>query len=113
MLAKENRLKSKKDFEKVFKNGKGISDNFIYLKFITNNLKNSRFGFIVSTKFSKRATKRNKMKRWAREAIKKTLCGIKNGLDIVIIVRPGLKAENFQELKQRLQKLLKKAKLEK
>ncbi|GAI32984.1 unnamed protein product, partial [marine sediment metagenome] len=62
MLNKRNRLKKKKDFDKVFKQGQGFKQDFLYLKIRKNNLKSSRFGFVVSKKFSKKAVIRNKIK---------------------------------------------------
>ena len=38
MLPKENRLKKKKDFEKVFKEGQGFKEDFLFLKVVKNNL---------------------------------------------------------------------------
>ena len=63
MLKKINRLKKKKDFEKVLRGGKGFKEDFLLFKTIKNNLKTSRFGFIISQKVSKKATVRNKLKR--------------------------------------------------
>ena len=54
MLPKKYRLTNKKDFEKVFKIGQGRHAKILGIKFVKNNLENSRFGFIVSKKvFSK------------------------------------------------------------
>jgi len=50
MLKKENRLKKKKDFEKVFKEGKSFKNNFLIVKINENNLNFPRFGFVVSKK---------------------------------------------------------------
>ncbi len=110
MLPKENRLKKKKDFETVFKQGKGFKQGFLYLKIIKNNLDTSRFGFVISKKFSKKAVIRNKAKRRLSEIIKIRLPGIKKGIDAIIVVMPG--AENdFQKLEQIINKLFKKAKI--
>ncbi|MCX6765195.1 MAG: ribonuclease P protein component [Candidatus Nealsonbacteria bacterium] len=108
MLPKENRLKNKKDFEKVFKNGKGFKDGLLYVKFAGNNLKDSRFGFIVSTKVSKKAVVRNKIKRILRAALKSELKDIKKGVDAVIITSPGIE---INDLNIKIEKLLEKAKL--
>jgi len=111
MLPKQNRLKNKKDFETLFKNGKGCKGDFIYIKFSENNSENSRFGFIVSTKFSKKAVLRNKIKRLLREVIKAKIKDIKKGIDVAIIINPGLKYNNIKELDIKIENLFKKAKL--
>lgn len=111
MLPKTNRLKKKKDFEKVFKKSQGFKENFLVLKIAKNNLKLSRFGFIVSTKFSKKATIRNKIKRRLSEIVKTKLSKIKKSRDGIIIVVPGLKIDNYWELEEIVNKLFEKAKL--
>ena len=109
MLPKENRLKKKKDFENVFKNGHGCKDGFLYLKIVKNSLEPSRFGFVVSTKFSKSAVKRNKVKRWFRELTRTNIQDIEKGLDCVVVIIPGFKVKNFQEAENLAGKLFNKA----
>ena len=109
MLAKENRLKKKKDFETVFKKGKGFKDNFLALKIAPNNLKTSRFGFIVSQKVSKKAVVRNKIRRRLSEAIRLNLKDIKRGVDIALIALPGIESKTYLEIKETLATIFKKA----
>lgn len=108
MLSFRNRLKKQKDFENVFKNGKGFKQGSLYLKSNENKLQSSRFGFVVSKKFSKKAVDRNRIKRILREIVREMIDKIKTGLDIVIIVNPGAKAD-FQELTETINRLLKKS----
>lgn len=110
MLAEENRLKNKKDFERVFKNGKGLRQDFFYLKVSKNNLGLVRFGLITSKKFSKKATERNKMRRKLSELIRKKLPKIKKGTDAVIIAISGAEAD-FKKLEDIISKLFKKAQI--
>jgi len=110
MLSKINRLKKDKDFETAFKQGKGFKQGFLYLKIRKNNLDASRFGFVISKKFSKKAVIRNKTKRRLSEIIKKRLPEIKKGMDAIIVVMPGAENE-FHKLEDTLDKLFKKAKL--
>lgn len=109
MLPKLNRLKKKKDFDKVFKKGGGWKEDFLYLKSVANNLKTSRFGFVVSKKFSKKNTLRNKIKRRLRELVRIKLSQIKKGQDVVIVVIPGFGMKDFWELEEIIIKLFKKA----
>lgn len=111
MLPQQYRLKKKKDFERVFKKGKGLKETFLFLKFKKNKLQESRFGFLVSQKVSKKAVERNKVKRRLRELIRLKLPEIKKGIDIVLITKPGLEKKNFQEMEEMVNKLFKKAKL--
>ena len=111
MLPKKNRLTHRKDFDNTFKDGKGAFSDTLGIKFIKNNLENSRFGIVVSNKISKKAVTRNKIKRQIREAIHKNITEIKKGLDIMIICRPGIDKKGFQEIEQAIIQIFKKAKL--
>jgi ribonuclease P protein component len=111
MLSKENRLKRKKDFERVFKEGQGFKEDFLFLKIVKNNLKTSRFGFMVSKNFSKKATLRNKIKRRLRELVRINLVKVKKGIDGVLVAIPGLETKDFWEIEEIINKLFKKAKI--
>ncbi|MEK7658342.1 MAG: ribonuclease P protein component [Patescibacteria group bacterium] len=109
MLPKSNRLKNKKDFDRVFKEGRGFKNDFLALKAVKNNTDISRFGFVVSQKVSKKAVIRNKIKRRLREIIKKDLAVFKNGIDIVLIVFPNLNDKDFSETQKIASDLFKKS----
>ena len=111
MLSKINRLKKQKDIERVFKQGEGIREDFLFLKFVKNNLMTSRFAFIVSLKVSKKAILRNKIKRRLRELVKSRLSKIKKGYDIVLTAVPGLETKDLRGTEEIINKLFKKAKL--
>jgi len=111
MLSPKNRLKKKKDFEKVLKRGKGFREDFLFLKLIKNNFKISRVGFIVSKKISKKAVQRNKIKRKLREIIQLYLAKIQPGFDLVFLAKPGIEKRDFWEIEQTIDKILKKSKI--
>ena len=111
MLPKENRLKKKKDFEKLFKEGKSFSEKFLVLKINKNNLNNNRFGFIVSKKISKKAVTRNKIKRQLREIVRKEINNYQKGFDVAVIALPDIESKNFEEISQALECILKKIKI--
>ena len=111
MLPKENRLTKKKDFEGVFKKGKGFNEGFLFLKIEKNNLEKSRFAFIVSKKINKKAVDRNKIKRRLREVVRKSLPRINPGIDGVFVVQRDVKDKEFSEIKKTTIEILKKAKV--
>ena len=111
MLAKRNRLKKQKDFERVFKKGRGAKEDFLYLKVVKNELKSSRFGFVVSKKFSKKAVLRNRIKRRLAELIRIKLPKIKKGIDVAIVVMPEFGTRDFWEIEEIVDKLFEKAKI--
>lgn len=117
MLPKINRLARKKDFERVFREGKNFKEDFLVLKIVkghhppTARQKMTRFGIIVSQKISKKATLRNKIKRRIGEIIRLKIKKIKKGADIIIIAIPGLETKDFWEIEETLNKLFLKAKI--
>jgi ribonuclease P protein component len=108
MLPLKNRLKNKKDFDEVFKRGKGVEGIFLFLKVNNNSLEESRFGFVVSQKVNKKAVVRNKIKRRLREIIINRKNFIKKGLDVIILAKKGAEQRTFLETQEELTRLLKK-----
>jgi len=112
MLKKDNRLKKKKDFENVFKKGKGYKESFLSVKVSPNNLKENRFGIVISQKVSKKAVVRNKIKRKIKAVILKNLDILENGFDCIFIVRPQkTPIDDYQKIEKEVERLLKAAKL--
>ncbi len=112
MLPKKHRLKKKKEFERVFKEGKAAKKDFLFIKFIKNDLDATRFGFVVSKKISKKAVVRNKVKRRLREAAREMLSDIKPGYDVVVVAQKGIENLDFFQIKDNLKQLLKKIDLQ-
>jgi len=112
MLPEANRLKKEKDFERAFKKGKSYNQSFLFLKvFDSQDERQSRFGFVVSTKVSKKAVVRNKLKRQMREIVRERIEDIKKGQDVIVVTQPGIETQTFHQLKQNLLQLLKEADL--
>jgi len=111
MLKKEFRIRKRKEFDLIFTKGRKIKTRFLLIIFLKNSLSLSRFGFIVSSKVSKKAVVRNKIKRRLREIIRLNLSRIKSGYDFIIIASPFAKEVDFQNLKEDLEKALSKNKL--
>ncbi|MCX7779184.1 MAG: ribonuclease P protein component [Patescibacteria group bacterium] len=111
MLPKKYRLVKEKDFKILAKQGQPFFTKELGLKYLKNNFKFSRFGLVVANKIDKRSTVRNKIKRRLREIIYQDLNKIKKGFDIIILTKPEIKNLDFWSMKERLEKLLKRAKL--
>lgn len=109
MLSKQHRLTKDNDFESVFKKGKNLDSEFLFLKLRKNGSEISRFGFILSKKISKNAAVRNKIKRRLREIIRKELGNIKSGFDIVIVAKPKIVGKDYLEIREEVGGLIKKA----
>jgi len=71
MLLKQNRLRLKKEFERIFETGKWGGEGFISLKYTKNEDGDEpKIGFMVGKKVSKSAVKRNAVKRKMREVVR-------------------------------------------
>jgi ribonuclease P protein component len=89
MLASKYRLKKKINFARVEIDGvMRQSKSFGMGIFNRKDEDNSRFGFIISTKISKKAVARNRIKRIIAEVVRKNLNKIKKSLDVVFLIKP-------------------------
>ncbi|MDO8667985.1 MAG: ribonuclease P protein component [bacterium] len=111
MLAKQHRLLKQKDFEKVFKRGKSFYTKLLGAKALTSELKFNRFGIVISTKISKKATERNRLKRQIRQAIRELNEELRSGLDLVVMALPGFLNQEYKTVKGELEKIFKALKL--
>ena len=88
MLAKKHRLTGRSVLEEVKKEGSLYqADSFGILVRKGVEIRPSRFAFIVSTKISKTAVDRNKVKRRLREAVKQNIEKIVKGYDVVFLAK--------------------------
>ncbi|MEK7103922.1 MAG: ribonuclease P protein component [Patescibacteria group bacterium] len=110
MLFSKNRLRKKKDFERVMRDraSKSAAVSFLSARFICNDLPYSRIGFVVSKKVSKKAVTRNKIKRRLREISRNIIKELEKGFDIVVFTKPEIAESDFKQIKNALEILLKK-----
>ncbi len=125
-LSKANRLTNRQDFRAVFREGIRRQGSHLTLRALrskenaynpqqwaTSNKSNTqltptRIGISISTKVSKRATVRNRIKRQIRSAFRWLLPELLPGWRLVVIVQPLAAQEQcdynqfLQELKQLL-----------
>lgn len=128
-LPKANRLKSRKDFQAVFREGIRRHGSYLTLRALkplcstkpsldiatqttpaTNSahLASTRIGISISTKVSKRAVVRNRIKRQIAAALHNLLPKLSPGWRLVVIVKPTaveskcVSPEFLQELEQLL-----------
>ena len=109
MLKKQYRIRKQKEFENVFNKGRYVSEWFLTLKFVSNDLGFSRFGFIISNKVSKKAVERNRAKRLLRESIRLFQNKIKPQIDFVFIAKKEIIGKDFAEVNDCVEKLLKRS----
>jgi ribonuclease P protein component len=112
MLYSQNRLAKRADIERVFKKGRSFFVGNLGIRLAKNDLKVSRFTVVTSTKVSKKAVDRNKLKRRMREIIRKEILpNVQYGFDGVISTKKPLLDLSFSDLRELVIKLFKKAKL--
>ncbi len=127
-MKKEERLRRKVDFQRVYSQGKcfqGNSLRFYVLKRSPGSLfkeragaargqtddrdNSNRIGFVVGKKVDKRAVTRNRVRRILREAYRLNKGKLKEGRDLALVARKGAGELSFREGQEALLQLFKKA----
>jgi ribonuclease P protein component len=107
MLPQENRLTEKIDFDEVKEKGKIVqSDSFAFAYLAKKAGNPSRFGFVVSTKISKAATLRNRVKRALREAVRQNIFYTKKGIDGVFLAKTAILKKSTPEIMNEVKQIL-------
>jgi ribonuclease P protein component len=109
MIPKSNRLITKKDFSRVFAKGKLFRSKGISFKVIQTGANLSRFGFVISSKVSKKAVVRNKIRRRLRTSVGRRLGDIKPGYDIAVLVFKDVLDMGFKDMDASVERLLEKS----
>lgn len=108
MLAKKHRLTGRSVLEEVKKEGSLYqADSFGILVRKGVEIRPSRFAFIVSTKISKTAVDRNKVKRRLREAVKQNIEKIVKGYDVVFLAKKMTLERSIKEIAGEVEKVFK------
>lgn len=115
MLPKKHRLPLRTDLVHVQEKGKIFQGKLFSLLISrqesVDRSQPSRFGFIISTKIHKRATKRNRARRLLIEAIRPFLSEIRPGFDVIFLAKKAIVEKQLVEIKKEVEKLFKKSKL--
>jgi ribonuclease P protein component len=110
MLPLQHRLAKTTEIAAVQTRGRRFFNQFLVLKVGKPTTGTARFAFIVSTKVSKKAVERNRIRRVLREAIRPILPNLKPG-DYVLIAKNQITALDNQALSEQCTDFLKKLKL--
>ena len=109
MLAIKNRLKKAKDFKAVKDYGQVYqSDNFWVSFRNRKDVEVPRFGFIISTKISKMAIHRNRVKRALSEGVRHSLTEAPKGFDVVFFVKKTIVRKVSDEIMKEAESALRK-----
>ncbi|MBA2747969.1 MAG: ribonuclease P protein component [Tatlockia sp.] len=116
-LPKVNRLKNRHEFQTLFREGNRLKSSHLTLRALRLQTPSgiitgaTRIGISISTKVSKRAVIRNRIKRQIRAAFRSLLPQIAPGWSLVVVVQPQavLSKCDYQQFLQELEQLLAKA----
>lgn len=109
MFSKKHRLAKSKDVKLVLTRGRGFFNPYFTIKF-TPTLKDFRCTIVVSTKVSKKAVIRNKLKRILRDTLRSKQTLLKIGDYVIIVKQAAVKLES-KFLRESAVVLLEKSKL--
>ncbi|MCL2140936.1 MAG: ribonuclease P protein component [Dehalococcoidia bacterium] len=97
------RLIRSADFAQVYERGKWLNSGCLSLKYCSNDLDVSRFGFVVSKRVGG-AVVRNQVKRRLREIIRSV--PLRHGRDVIVSARPQAAIASFSVMQTTLMGLL-------
>jgi ribonuclease P protein component len=108
LVKKENRLRRRNDFTRVYKKGKSYANKYLVVYVLPNGRAVDRFGFSVGKRVGKAVT-RNRMRRRLREICRLHVGLLTPGYDIVVIPRNPALEVDYDTIKRALRHLFHKA----
>ena len=96
---KKDRIRKKKEFEKIFRNGKKVFGKYLYL-YLLNNHENPKLGFIINKK-KRNGVERNRLKRQLKEIFRQNKPRF-NKYSVVVGVKTGYNDLKYSALESDL-----------
>ena len=94
-LRKRQRLRGKRAFARVFREGAHAADAVLVVLAISNDVGWTRLGVSIPRRVGNAVT-RNRWKRWIREAFRLTQHDLPSGFDLVVRPRKGAQGDAAQ-----------------
>ncbi|MBO7218632.1 MAG: ribonuclease P protein component [Clostridia bacterium] len=107
MLRCENRLKKRKEFGYIYKNGSCVHSRYLTLLYTASKLKKVRVGFSVSKKVGK-AFMRNKIKRRLRAIVRERIAQLPPNANYIFLAKPDIVNIGFLDIDKEVQFLINK-----
>lgn len=101
MMKNSESMKKNQDFQIIYKHGKSYANKLLVMYVLKNNLNKNRFGISVSKKVGNSIV-RHRLTRLIRESYRLNEQLFLNGLDMVVIARPGAKGKSYKEIEKAL-----------
>ncbi len=110
-LSKKFRVKKKKDFDEIFKNGRFVAGTFLFLKSKKNNQAFSRAAVVVSSRIARKATTRNLIRRRIFSSLGPILDKIRPSQDMVLVINNPEASHHIEEIPNDLLAAIRKLKI--
>lgn len=101
-----NTIKKYRDFKKAYDQGRSFGNRNLVLYVRKNGTKETRLGITISKKTGN-AVVRNKIRRQVKEIYREFFPKIKDGYDLVLIIRKNVCHISFAKLKSAFDHILK------
>ncbi len=102
-MRKSYRVKTEKDFQEVFENGKSTANRaFVVYVLDKPDNKHFRVGISVGKKVGHTAVIRNRLKRYIRAALTEVKPEIRPQADFLVIARPYVRDFNMKQVEKNL-----------
>ncbi len=88
-ISPEERIKKKREFLSIYKQGYRYRGKHFKIIYRSNNCKHSRFAAVAGKKIGN-AVKRNKAKRWIKALFRKNKHLLKDSKDLIIIAKENI-----------------------
>lgn len=111
MLPRQLRITRRADWDRLHRRGEAVHSRALVMKFQETHRPQTRFGFIVGVKVSKRATVRNQVKRRLRAFTGAERTMVKSGYDVIFIARTPSATLSAAALQQNVHMLFHRAHL--
>jgi ribonuclease P protein component len=93
----QERIRKKKDFLHLYKNGKRYRGKYFTLIYLSNELTFSRVAVVASKKLGN-AVQRNRTKRWLRTLFRRNKKLLEKPFDLIFIPRKEMHDAKWQDL---------------
>ena len=110
-LPREKRLAKRREFLRVYEEGRKLFARYVVLFYAANELPFSRLGVTATRKIGK-ATIRNRMKRWTREVYRREREPLhldSRPVDFVVNVKPNAADATYRQYADDLTRVLRRA----
>ncbi len=106
MLGQAYRLRQRSQIARLYRKSERAQSSALTLKAAPNQRQKSRLAVVVSTKISKRATVRNRIRRRVLGSVEALWPQLNSGFDLLIIVRTDIESMPTEQLGQQLKNCL-------